>query len=97
MTPQLDDIAYRAKDQARARFTALAHHLIAEFLEETWQQMNQHGAPGLSGETMAAYDRGRGPRIRALVDTLLVWDPSFRKEPVCVRAWWYNEPNMGNN
>ena len=70
MSPQLDDIAYRAKDQPHARFTALAHHLTAEFLEETWQHLNQHGAPGLSGETMAAYHSVRGPRIQALVDRL---------------------------
>ena len=80
MSPPLDDIAYRAKDQPHARFTALAHHLTAEFLEETWQHLNQHGAPGLSGETMAAYDRVRGPRIRALVDTLKAH--AYRVPPV---------------
>ena len=52
-------IAYRAKADVQARFTALAHHLTAEFLEETWQALNQHGAPGLSGETMAEYARTR--------------------------------------
>lgn len=70
MSPQLDAIAYRAKEDAQARFTALAHHLSAEFLEETWQQLNQQGAPGLSGETMAEYARVRGQRIPALVNTL---------------------------
>jgi group II intron reverse transcriptase/maturase len=70
MSPQLDAIANRAKDQPHAHFTALAHHLTADFLEETWQQLNQYGAPGLSGETMDAYDRVRRTRIPALVETL---------------------------
>ena len=70
MSPKLDAIAQRAKDQPHARFTALAHHLTVEFLEDTWQQLNQHGAPGLSGETMDAYDRVRRTRIPTLVETL---------------------------
>ena len=70
MSPALDDIAYRAKDQPHACFTALAHHLTMEFLDDTWQQLNQHGAPGLSGETMDAYDRVRRTRIPTLVETL---------------------------
>ena len=80
MSPQLDTIAYRAKEQPHARFTALAHHLTAEFLEDTWQQLNHHGAPGLSGETMDAYDRVRGTRIRALVETLKA--QAYRVPPI---------------
>ena len=43
MSPQLDDIAYRAKAQPAARFTALAHHLTEKFLEDTWQNLNHRG------------------------------------------------------
>ncbi len=63
MSPQLDAIAHRAKEDVQARFTALAHHLSVEFLEETLQFLNQKGAPGLSGETMAEYARVREQRI----------------------------------
>ena len=49
MSTHLDDIAYRAQQQPAARFTALAHHLTEEFLEETWQMLNAHGVPGRSG------------------------------------------------
>ena len=80
MSPQLDAIAYRAKDQPHARFTALAHHLTAEFLEDTWGQLNHHGAPGLSGETMEAYERVRRTRIPALVETLKAH--AYRVPPV---------------
>ncbi len=44
MSPQLDTMAHRAKGQPHARFTA-------------WQQLNPHGAPGLSGETMFPQNR----------------------------------------
>ena len=67
MSTHLDDIAYRAQQQPAARFTALAHHLTKEFPEETWQRLNAHGAPGLSGETMEAYARVRIFRIAKLV------------------------------
>ncbi len=50
MSTHLDDIAYRAQQQPAARFTALAHHLTEDFLEETWQALNAHGAPGLLGK-----------------------------------------------
>ena len=70
MSTTLDDIAYRAQQQPAARFTALAHHLTEDFLEETWQMLNAHGAPGLSGETMEAYARVRRFRIATLVERL---------------------------
>ncbi len=70
MSTHLDDIACRAQQQPAARFTALAHHLTEEFLEETWQMLNVHGAPGLSGETMEAYARVRRFRIAKLVEGL---------------------------
>ncbi len=70
MSTHLDDMAYRAQQQPAARFTALAHHLTEEFLEETWQRLNAHGALGLSGETMAAYARVRRFRIAKLVERL---------------------------
>ena len=80
MSPQLDDMAYRAKAEPRAVFTALAHHLTPEFLEETWQQLNRQGAPGLSGETMEAYGHMRGQRIATLVETLKAH--AYRVPPV---------------
>ena len=80
MSPQLDDIAFRAKAQPAARFTALAHHLAAELLEDTWQSLNHRGAPGLSGETMETYGRQRRRRIAALVSRLK--DHAYRVPPV---------------
>ena len=80
MSPQLDDMAYRAKAEPRAVFTALAHHLTPECLEETWQQLNCQGAPGLSGETREAYGHMRGQRIATLVETLKAH--AYRVPPV---------------
>ena len=80
MSPELETIAYRATEDVQARFTALAHHLTTEFLEETWHTLNQHGAPGLSGETMAAYARVREQRIPALVAALKAG--AYRVPPV---------------
>ncbi len=94
MSPPLDDIAYRAQAHPQAVFTALAHHLTPEFLEETWQHLNRQGAPGLSGETMEAYGRVRSPRIRALVETLQA--RAYRVPPVR-RVYIFRNPDSRPN
>ncbi len=45
----------RAQAALQERFTALAHHLTAAFLVETFRQMNQHGAAGADRMSLNAY------------------------------------------
>ena len=51
----LERIARKAKAALHEQFTALAHHLSVEFLEETFSLMNRHGAPGVDRVSMEEY------------------------------------------
>lgn len=66
MTTKLSRIAAKAKEDRKARFTSLAHILTPEFLMDTWQRMNRRGAPGVDGETMAAFERHLEDRVADL-------------------------------
>jgi len=55
---------------ARARKTSLAHLLTAEFLTETWKQINRRGASGVDGETAKEYERGLDTRVQELCERL---------------------------
>ncbi|MGC8489066.1 MAG: group II intron reverse transcriptase/maturase [Clostridia bacterium] len=66
----LERIARKAKAALRERFTALAHHLSVEYLQETFAQMNRRGAPGVDRVSMAAYDQNLESNLANLVDRL---------------------------
>ena len=55
MSRGLERLTQRAQAEPPTRFTALAHHRSAAFLRDSWQQRNRRGAPGMDGQTVAAY------------------------------------------
>ena len=63
----LERIAHRAQAAPHERFTALAHHLTAEFLRDTYDQMNRRGAPGMDRVRMATYGQHLEDRLADLV------------------------------
>lgn len=66
----LERIAQRARENRQERFTALAHHLTEDFLKETFQQMNQHGAPGVDRVSMAEYGQDLDAHVADLVERM---------------------------
>ena len=70
MSTQLDQITKKAKSEPKLRFTSLAHLLTAEFLTETWKQINRRGASGVNGETAKEYERGLDTRVQELCERL---------------------------
>ena len=66
----LERIAHRAQAAPHERFTALAHHLTAEFLRDTYDQMNRRGAPGVDRIRMATYGQHLEDRLADLVARL---------------------------
>jgi len=55
VSPELQRIAFKAKQDKRVRFTSLAHLLTPDFLKANFQKLNRHGAPGPDGVTMEAF------------------------------------------
>jgi RNA-directed DNA polymerase len=66
VSPQLQRIADKAKQDTRVRFTSLAHLLTPDFLKSSFRQLNQDGAPGTDGITMEAF----GGDLDAEIDRL---------------------------
>ena len=66
MSTQLLKIAAKAKQDAKVRFTSLAHVLTPAFLRETWRQLNRKGASGIDGETIEAFETNLEERIQDL-------------------------------
>jgi retron-type reverse transcriptase len=52
----LERIRKVAKERKKERFTALFHHLSIELLEDSFDELKQHAAPGVDGLTWQAYD-----------------------------------------
>ncbi len=47
VSTKLVQIAKKARLDRKVRFTALAHLLTPDFLEETWRKINRRGAGGM--------------------------------------------------
>lgn len=77
---KLQRIAELAKRDRKVTFTSLAHLLTPEFLKESFEKLNPHGAPGTDGVTMEEFRMD----LEANVETL--WyelrTGKYRPEPV---------------
>ena len=80
MSTKLARIAEKAASNPTLRFTSLAHLLTPGFLTETWAQMNQKGASGVDGETMAEFERDLDARVTALSERVAAG--KYRAPPV---------------
>jgi hypothetical protein len=52
MLPDLTPITREATADPPCRFTALAHYLNEEFLEDTWLRMNPRATAGIDRQTV---------------------------------------------
>lgn len=53
----LDRVRQRAKQDKRARFTALLHHLTVDLLRGSFLKLKKKAAPGVDGQTWAQYEQ----------------------------------------
>ena len=70
VSTQLHRIATLAREAPQRVFTALAHHLDVAFLREAFRRTRQDGAPGVDGQTAAAYAETLDTNLASLVDRL---------------------------
>ena len=70
VSTQLHRIATLAREAPQRVFTALAHHLDVAFLREAFRRTRKDGAPGVDGQTAAAYAETLDTNLASLVDRL---------------------------
>lgn len=67
MFPDLTPITRKATADPQCQFTALAHYLSEDFLEDTWQRLNPRATAGIDRQTVADFAAQRATAIPALV------------------------------
>src|SRR5499427_3114948 len=70
MSPQLSQIAKKAKLDPKTRFTSLAHLLTPEFLQETWGKMNRKAAGGVDGQSAEEFGNELETQIEVICKQL---------------------------
>ena len=80
MSTQLDQIAKKAKQDRKVRFTSLAHLLTPAFLKETWRMMNRRAASGVDGQTTEAFASEMEQRVEEICSQLKAG--TYRAPPV---------------
>lgn len=86
-SPNLEDISTRlqriaqlAKEDPKRVFTSLAHHIDTEFLREAYRRTRKDGAPGVDGQTAAAYEENLEENLQSLLNRF--HSGSYKAPPV---------------
>lgn len=80
MQVKLNQIARRAKQDKRLKFTSLIHHVSEANLAECYQELKANKACGIDGETVEAYGKNLEERLTQLVAAMKV--KQYRPKPV---------------
>jgi group II intron reverse transcriptase/maturase len=68
VSPKLRRVAELARERPEVVFTTLAHHIDVDLLREAYAATRKSGAPGVDGETAAAYAKNLEENLRSLHD-----------------------------
>jgi hypothetical protein len=80
ISTKLQRIATLAIQSPEMVFTTLAHHIDIEWLREAYRLTRKDGAPGIDGQTAAAYAENLEENLQALLD--LAKSGLYRAPPV---------------
>jgi len=80
MQVKLNQIAIRAKQDKRLKFTSLIHHVNEANLAECYQELKRNKACGIDGETVEAYGKNLQERLNQLVESMK--SKQYRPKPV---------------
>ena len=70
MQVKLNQIARRAKQDKRLKFTSLIHHVNEANLAECYQELKRNKACGIDGETVEAYGKNLEEKLIQLVESM---------------------------
>jgi RNA-directed DNA polymerase len=80
MQVKLNQIARRAKQDRRLKFTSLIHHVNEANLAECYRELKANKACGIDGETVEAYGKNLQERLSQLVASMK--SKQYRPKPV---------------
>ena len=80
MQAKLNQIARRAKQDKRLKFTSLIHHVNESNLVECYRELKANKACGIDGETVEAYGKNLQERLSQLVASMK--SKQYRPKPV---------------
>ena len=80
MQVKLNQIARRAKQDKRLKFTSLIHHVNEANLAECYRELKANKACGIDGETVEAYGKNLQKRLSQLVASMK--SKQYRPKPV---------------
>ena len=80
MQAKLNQIARRAKQDKRLKFTSLIHHVNESNLAECYRELKANKACGIDGETVEAYGKNLQERLSQLVASMK--SKQYRPKPV---------------
>jgi RNA-directed DNA polymerase len=80
MKEKLSQIARKARQDKKLKFTALVHHINEGNLRACYQELKLNKACGIDGQTVEAYGEELGNNLKKLVDSLK--DKTYRPKPV---------------
>jgi len=70
MEAKLAQIAKRAKQDKKLKFTSLIHHVNEANLVKCYQELRQNKACGIDGQTVGAYGENLDVNVKQLVERL---------------------------
>ncbi len=68
VSTRLQRIAQLAREDRGRSFLSLAHHIDVDFLREAYRRTRKDGAPGVDGQTAAAYEENLEENLQNLLD-----------------------------
>lgn len=68
VSTRLQRIAKLAREEPKRAFLSLAHHIDMALLREAYRRTRKDGAPGVDGQTAAAYQVNLGENLQSLLD-----------------------------
>jgi RNA-directed DNA polymerase len=80
VSTRLQRIAHLAQEDRNRSFVSLAHHIDLDFLREAYRRTRKDGAPGVDGQTAAAYEEKLEENLRSLLDRFK--SGSYKAPPV---------------
>ena len=80
MQVKLNQIARRAKQDKKLKFTSLVHHVNEANLAECYRELKRNKACGINGETVEAYGQNLKDKLNQLVESMK--SKQYRPKPV---------------